>query len=156
MRTRIWNRCAPLWLVVIALMAVTFSGYMAGLHHGERKRVAAQHCPVISRQEVEKTLGLHKHVIEQVNGETCSFVSDFGYSLIGVSRMEDARGDLFAHTSAGAPDPANVPSASTAKWVPQHTGLYFKKNFKLVVINSDGTTSEQKLVELAAIIAKRT
>lgn len=156
MKTRIWNRCVPLWLVVIALAAFLFNGFMAGQRIAEHKHAAAQHCPIISRQEVEGALGLHKHVIEQVNGETCSFVSSYGYPVLGVSRMEDVRGELFAQLSEGADDPADVPSAAAAKWVPQHKGLYFKANSKLVVINSDGTTSEDELLKLAAIIATQT
>ncbi len=156
MGVRIMDRFVPAWLAVFAVVAVGTGSYFGGLHGAEQKPAAPKHCPVVSRQEVEKAFGLHKHVIEQVNGETCSFVSEYGYPIFGVSRMNDVRGELYASVHDGSTDAANVPTAEASTWIPGYGGLYFKKSFKLVVINCGSTIDKHGLMELATIIAQRT
>ena len=148
------SRTVPLWLTVAALILVS-AGYIVSQQRLESKVYAKSHCPVISRETVEKTLGLHKHVTEAVNGEVCSFTSEYAYQTLGVSRHEDTRGDLYKYISDGSSDPATVPSASAAMWVPNRHGLYFHVHDKLIVINGDEGVSQQDLLKLAAIIAAR-
>jgi len=152
-----WERSVPLWIVLVAFVAVAVSSTL-GITKLQKQVDAKQRCPVVSRQDVEETLGFHKPLVEQVNGETCSFVSSFGYPAFGVSRQEDVRGYLFRSLSDDSNDVADVPSSPAARWVPGHKGLYFKANGMLVVINvtDSGVVSDERLLELAGIIAKHT